>query len=153
MSNDYSQGGALLDQEDETGVSRYTVAYPELPSELSALVEADSSIEVPDYSNVSLDELDDGQDLSSTKGKSSTYVPGYLQQGGYDAELDWDPQRSARAHDPLFTQNALFRRAVIGGAKGAAVGAFGGGLLSLFCIRFMSFTHRVPLSFHGGRFI
>merc|ERR1712129_185627 len=116
--------------------------------DLNALVEADEGINVPDYSNISLDELEDETDVNTASKDGSIHVPGYGQQGGYDAELDWNRERSVLSHDNFFTKNALMRRALLAGAKGAAVGMFSGGLLSLFCIKYMTLTHKVPATFH-----
>ena len=44
-------GTKLKHQEDETGIARYTLAYPELPPEVSKLIEGDSHVELPDYSH------------------------------------------------------------------------------------------------------
>jgi len=141
----------LQHRESDTEVTRYTLAFPELPSELSKLVEADTSTEIPDYSNLSLDELDDDEDYgeSAQSVQSVQFVQSRPHQGGYDAQLDWRANDSQRLlNDSLFTSNALLRRALIGGAKGCALGCAVGGLLSVFASRHMTLTHTLPASFH-----
>lgn len=143
-------GKRLRHNEDKEGITRYTLAYPELPPEVSKLIEGDGDVEIPDYSKTNLDELEDGYDptASNTKDQSSTFVQTYANQGGYDAELDWNADKSRLFHDTIYTQNALLRRAAIAGAKGAVLGMGLGGLVSLAAFRYMTFTHTLPISFH-----
>eukprot|EP01083_Nonionella_stella_P015403 43083_1 len=154
----YSEGSQLKHKEDETSTSRYTLAYPELPQHLSKLVDGGSSaVEIPDYSHVSLEELTDEHDpIQNTPSIHVTGIGG--EQGGYDASLDWAPEKTRLWHDSFFTTNALFRRAIIAGGKGWMFGMGVGGLVSLWAGRFMSFTQKIPLSFHvytigGGGFL
>ena len=143
--------GNLKYNETDTEVTRYTLAYPELPAEIANAINHDNT-EIPDYSNASLDELDDDYDATQAnlgrESNSKYHVSGYKRQGGYDAELDWNANRTRLVHDSYFTQNALYRRAMIGGLKGAALGAILGSGASLLAIRYMTITYKLPISFH-----
>ena len=145
--------GALKHEEDEKYVKRYTLAYPELPTEIENAISRNED-EIPDYSNISLDSLEDDYDPTTNKNLNSNlsdnkyHVSIYEDQGGYDAELDWDPEKTRLWHDSLFTQNALLRRAAIGAVKGGLVGIGVGCMLSLAAKRYMTFTHTLPVSFH-----
>ena len=58
------QQGNIKHNETDTEVTRYTLAYPELPSEIANAINLDDT-EIPDYSNASLDELDDDYDATN----------------------------------------------------------------------------------------
>mmetsp|Transcript_5901 Transcript_5901/g.5151 ORF Transcript_5901/g.5151 Transcript_5901/m.5151 type:complete len:231 (-) Transcript_5901:159-851(-) len=141
----------LKHEETDSDVSRYTLAYPELPTDVANAISGDTS-ELPDYSNASLEELDDNYDPTQSNAKSESnskyHVSGYANQGGYDAELDWNADNTRLWHDSFFTQNALLRRAMIGGLKGMVVGIGFGIGCSLLGKRYMTFTHKLPISFH-----